>query len=83
MISIIRILFHSLLEHDRPSRRDLSIHVVPSVANNCIVLGEMLLDTGLVDSGDLETIEVDNPGNVANSCRQMFRRWLETDNDTS
>ena len=77
------ILFYSLLEHDRPSRRDLSIHVVPSVANNWIVLGEMLLDTNLVDSGCLENIEADNPGKVTNCCRQMFRKWLETDNAAS
>ena len=83
MISTTRIPFHSLLEHDRPSRRDLSIHVVPSVANNWIVLGEMLLDTNLVDSGCLDNIEADNPGNVTKCCRLMFRKWLETDNDAS
>ena len=76
-------LFHSLLEHDRPSRRDLGIHVVPSVANNWIALGEMLLDTNLVDSGCLETIEANNPGNVTNCCRQMFKKWLDTNNEAS
>ena len=43
----------------------------------------MLLDTNLVDSGYLEIIETQNPGNVANCCRQMFIKWLETDKDAS
>lgn len=73
----------SLLEHDRPFRRDLSNHVVPSVGRYWKVLGEMLLDPGLVDDGCLETIETDNPGDVAECCRQMFIRWLQTDNNAS
>ena len=43
----------------------------------------MLLDTNLVDSGYLEIIETQNRGNVANCCRQMFIKWLETDRDAS
>ena len=43
----------------------------------------MLLDTKLVDSGYLETIEAENPGNVADCCRQMFIKWLKTDKDAS
>ena len=73
----------SILEHDRPSRRDLSNHVLPSVANNWKALGEMLLNRSLVDNGHLETIETNNPGNVTNCCRQMFIKWLETDKKAS
>ena len=83
MCTIIMLFYNCYIEDDKPSRRDLANHVIPSVANNWKGLGEMLLDTNLVDSGYLETTETQNPGNVANCCRQMFIKWLETDKDAS
>ena len=83
MCTIIMLFYDCYVEDDRPSRIDLTNHVIPSVANNWKGLGEMLLDTNLVDSGYLEAIEAENPGNLAECCRQMFIKWLKTDNDAS
>ena len=68
-----------LLEHDRPSRRDLGIYVVPSVATRWKALGEFLLDPDLIEIGHLEIIEKNNSHDVVECCKQMFKKWLETD----
>ena len=47
------LFYNCYTEDDRPSRRDLTNHVMPSVANNWKVFSEMLLDTNLVDIVDI------------------------------
>ena len=79
---IISFVF-SLLEHDRPSRKDLNIHVVPSVAIKWKVLGEVILHHDIVETGYLEIIEKDNPKDVVECCKKMFIKWLEADKDAS
>ena len=80
---VIDIISFSLLENDRPSRTDLNIHVVPSVAIKWKALGEVLLHRDIVETGYLEIIEKDNPKDVVECCKQMFIKWLETDKDAS
>ena len=80
---VINIISFSLLENDRPSRIDLNIHVVPSVAIKWKALGEVLLHRDIVETGYLEIIEEDNPKEVVECCKQMFIKWLETDQDAS
>ena len=80
---VIDIISFSLLENDRPSRIDLNIHVVPSVAIKWKALGEVLLHRDIVETGYLEIIEKDNPKDVMECCKQMFIKWLETDKDAS
>lgn len=73
----------SFLGNDRPSRAYLNIHVIPSVALKWKALGEVLLHCGIVETGYLEITETDNPKDVVECCRKMFRKWLETDKDAS
>ena len=67
----------------QPKRSWYLLYVVPTVAKNWIALGEMLLDTNLVDNGYLDIIKINIPGNAVNCCREMFAQWLETDKDAS
>ena len=76
-------LFFPLLEHDRPCQTDLSNHVVPLVAPVWKSLGEVLLPHHIVETKRLEIIEVNNPRNAEECCRQMFIKWLDTDEDAS
>ena len=75
--------YFPLLENDRPLQKDLSTHVVDSVATNWKALGEMLLNPDLVDKKQLEIIEENSPRDVKKCCKQMFTRWLETDTSAS
>ena len=72
-----------LLEHDRPSLRDLEIHVVPKARVKWKSVGEVLLDPIIVENKALDAIKEDNPQNVNECCRQMFVKWLDTDKDAS
>ena len=72
-----------MLEHDRPCQADLSNHVVPLVAPVWKSLGEVLLPHHIVETKCLEIIEVNNPRNAEECCRQMFIKWLDTDKDAS
>ncbi|XP_065896237.1 uncharacterized protein [Dysidea avara] len=61
----------------RPAMRDLSRHVVPSVAVKWYELGLELLETK--HEKYLDVIESDgNKYDVQWCCRKMFRKWLET-----
>ena len=62
---------------DRPTLRDLMIHVIPSVATKWYELGLMLLDPKY--ENELNTIEADTRNDVATCCRKMFSKWLNTD----
>ena len=76
-------MFLLLLEHDRPSQRDLNLHVVPTVTIKWKAVGESLLDPKLVENKALEIIEKDNLHSVEKCCKQMFLKWLDTDNGAS
>ena len=71
------------LEHDRPSQKDLNVYVVPYVTLKWKALGEVLLDDDILAKNPLEIINTDNPQNVQECCKQMFIKWLATDNDAS
>ena len=62
---------------DRPTLRDLMIHVIPSVATKWYELGLMLLDPKY--ENELNTIEADTRNDAATCCRKMFSKWLNTD----
>ena len=72
-----------LLENDRPSKKDFSAHIVPSVAYKWKALGNALLPHDLVEREELCIIEANNPGNVVECCEERFDRWLKTDKDAS
>ena len=72
-----------LLENDRPSKQDLSTHIVPSVAYIWKALGNALLPCDLVEREELCIIEANNPGNVKECCEEMFDKWLKADKDAS
>ena len=65
------------VDHDRPTLRDLLIHVIPSVAAKWYELGVVLLDPKY--QNELNTIEADTRNDAATSCRKMFSKWLNTD----
>ena len=62
---------------DRPTLRDLTIHVIPSVATKWYELGVVLLDTKY--QNELSIIEADTKSDVVTCCRKMFSKWLNTD----
>ena len=62
---------------DRPTLRDLTIHVIPSVANRWFELGVLLLD--IKYQNQLTIIEADIRNDAVTCCRKMFIRWLNTD----
>ena len=64
-------------EDSQPFQKDLGILVVPLVAVKWKALGKILLDPHLVNNGELETIEKNNPQDITECCKKMFRRWLE------
>ena len=71
------------LEHDRPSQKDLNVYVVPYVTLKWKALGEVLLDDDILAKNPLEIINTNNPQDVQECCKQMFIKWLDTDNDAS
>ena len=74
-------LFHIPVGRDRPTLRDLVIHVIPSVAMKWFELGVVLLDPKYQD--ELSIIEADTRNDAATSCRKMFSKWLNTDEHAS
>ena len=62
---------------DRPTLRDLTIHVIPSVATRWYELGLVLLDTKY--QNQLSIIEADVKNDAITCCRKMFSKWLNTD----
>ena len=62
---------------DRPFLRDLTIHVIPSVATRWYKLGLVLLDTKY--ENELNIIEDDIRNDAETCCRKMFSKWLNTD----
>ena len=62
---------------DRPTLRDLTIHVIPLVANRWYELRLVLLDTKY--HNELNIIEVDIRNDAVTCCRKMFGKWLNTD----
>ena len=67
--------------HDRPTLKDLMIHVIPSVATKWYQLGVMLLDANC--ENELNTIEADTRNDAETCCRKMFSRWLNIDEQAS
>ena len=57
--------------------------VAPFVAVKWKDIGEMLLESNLVDNGELEMIQTNSPRHMTERCKQMFARWLETTIDAS
>ena len=62
---------------DRPTLRDLIIHVIPSITTKWFEVGVVLLDPKY--QNELSTIEVDTRNDAATCCRKMFSKWLNTD----
>ena len=62
---------------DRPTLRDLTIHVIPSVATRWYELGVVLLDPKY--QNELTIVEADTGNDVVTCCRKMFSKWLNTD----
>ena len=62
---------------DRPTLRDLTIHVIPSVATRWYELGVVLLDPKY--QNELAIVEADTRNDVVTCCRKMFIKWLNTD----
>ena len=62
---------------DRPTLRDLMIHVVPLVATKWYDLGVVLLEPKY--QHELISIEADVRNDVATCCRKMFSKWLNSD----
>ena len=62
---------------DRPTLRDLIIHVIPSITTKWFEIGVVLLDPKY--QNELSTIEVDTRNDAATCCRKMFSKWLNTD----
>ena len=63
--------------YDRPILRDVTIHVIPSVATRWYELGLVLLDTKY--HNELTIIEADVRSDAVTCCRKMFSKWLNTD----
>ena len=61
---------------DRPTLKDLYDHVVMNVATKWRDLGVHLLRTD--QEKLLDIIEADCRNNVANCCKRLFRKWLDT-----
>jgi len=64
-----------------PSLQQLINHVRPDVAPIWYDLGVELLDKQ--HANELDTINVNNPGDVQKCCTQMFNHWLRTDSKAS
>ena len=63
--------------HDRPELRDLSIHVVPNVADRWYKFGQVLLEPKYASR--LKTIRADAKNDAEAGCAKMFEKWLDTD----
>ena len=61
---------------DRPTLKDLVIHVIPSVVTKWYNIGVVLLDAK--HHNELTIIESDRH-DVVTCCRKMFTKWLDTD----
>ena len=70
-------------EYSKPLREDLSTLVVPLVAVKWKALGKILLNPDLVTNGELEMIQKNNPQDITECCKEMFRRWLKTNKRAS
>ena len=68
---------------DRPILRDLYDHVVPSVADKWRDLGVKLLHPTLIEQRILEVIAADHPHSIESCCKNMFEKWLNTQEDAS
>ena len=66
---------------DRPTLRDLTIRVIPSVSARWYELGVVLLDPKY--ENELTIIEADSGNDVVTCCRKMFSKWLNTDEHAS
>ena len=62
---------------DRPTLRDLTIHVIPLVATKWYDLGIELLEPK--HQNELNSIEGDTRNVAVTCCRKMFSKWLNTD----
>ena len=62
---------------NRPSLKDLMIHVIPSVATKWEELGLVLLGTKY--HNQLIIIKADIGSDVVACCSKMFSKWLSTD----
>ena len=74
------VLFYQLesrCHSDRPTLKDLAIHVIPLVKSEWFNLGLQLLEAKY--ENELNTIEVDARNDAATCCRKMFSKWLNTD----
>ena len=71
------------MELNRPSLKDLNSLVIPFVALRWKDVGEVLLNSDLVNNGELEIIQTNNPQYVTECCKEMFIRWLKTNKDAS
>ena len=70
-------------ENSKPLREDLSTLVVPLVAVKWKALGKILLNPDLVTNGELEMIQKNNPQDITECCKEMFRRWLKANKHAS
>ena len=76
--NLITKLACNYIDRDRPTLRDLLIHVIPSVAITWYELGLVLLDPKYQNA--LKSVEADTRNDsVTTSCRKMFSKWLDTD----
>ena len=68
--------FIAITGNDRPTLRDITNHVIPSVAHKWYNLGLQLLDPKY--ENELNIIEADK-NDATTCCRKMLVRWLNTD----
>ena len=76
-------VFTEISQSSQPLQTDLLTFVTPFVAVKWKDIGEMLLESNLIDNGELEMIQTSNPSHMTERCKQMFARWLETTIDAS
>ena len=74
-------LFFPDIEHDRPALSDLNTHAIHKAAVSWKTLGTVLLHSH--DAEQLKRIEKNYSHDVIQCCRQMLKKWLETDKDAS
>ena len=77
ILIVLRRLNFTMAGRDRPILRDLTIHVITSVATRWYNLGLVLLDTKY--ENELNIIEADIRNDAVTCCRKMFSKWLNTD----
>ena len=64
---------------DRPKLKDLYKHVTPCYAAHWEDIG-IYLD---IELGHLKAIKKNNPGDVSDCCKDLWKKWLETDPDAT